>query len=99
MDKTGYVPLEMYQEMVSGEKDMRRKIQEMYSDLKEELAAKKDYIRHLEEEIEKCHAPVSDIANRGFEKIVRDTEWMDQDDYYLLYSLRESNRRFRNRKS
>ena len=112
--KTGYVPLELYQEMVAGEKDMRRKIQEMYSNLKEELAAKDKEIEDLKNKLS-VYAPVSDlpekrvfgrfvsgredIADRGFEKLVPDTKWTDQDDYYLLHSLRESNRRFRNRKS
>ena len=88
--------------------------EEQYNDLKEELAAKDKEIEGLKNKLS-VYAPVfglpekrvygrfvsgrEDIADRGFEKIVPDTKWTDQDDYYLLHSLRESNRRFRNRKS
>ena len=107
--KAGYVPLEMYQEMIVAERDNSRKLQDTITSLQKEI---EEYKYALS-----VYCPVSpvtdlperrvmgrfvsgreDIADRGFEKIVPDTEWKDQDDYYLLHTLRESNRRFRNRK-
>ena len=112
--KTGYVPLELYHIQVAAERDAVRDMQKMYNDLEKELAAKDKELEDLKNKLS-VYAPVSDlpekrvfgrfvsgredIADRGFEKIVPDTKWTDQDDYYLLHSLRESNRRFRNRKS
>ena len=112
--KTGYVPLELYHIQVAAERDAVRDMQKMYNDLEKELAAKDKELEDLKNKLS-VYAPVSDlpekrvfgrfvsgredIADRGFEKLVPDTKWTDQDDYYLLHSLRESNRRFRNRKS
>lgn len=59
MDKTGYVPLEMYQEMVAAERDNTRKLQEMYNDLKEDFEVKKDTIARLHKEIEDLKILVS----------------------------------------
>ena len=59
---SGYVPIEMYQQMVSGEKDMRRKIQEMYNDLKEDFEVKQDTIARLHEKIKRLEKDLSVVG-------------------------------------
>ena len=56
---SGYVPIEMYQEMVSAERDTTRKLQEMYNDLKEDFEVKKDTIGRLHKKIEDLKILVS----------------------------------------